>query len=164
MLKTCLATLVGLTLVLSALHVAYAQTVPCPVCGIEVREGAKVTVERKDGRKIVYGCPKCAFTTEKIDQIKHATVTDFLTSETVDARQATYLLETEIGVGDPPHWLAFATRERAEKFAKGFGGDVETFDEMIEEIRTGEHAGHDPEHERYRHPHHDESHEHDWDK
>jgi nitrous oxide reductase accessory protein NosL len=43
---------------------------------------------------------------------------------------------TEIGFCCEPYWLAFANKEEAEKFAKGFGGEVLDFEAALKAVQT----------------------------
>ncbi|MFA1818806.1 DeoR family transcriptional regulator [Virgibacillus oceani] len=58
---------------------------------------------------------------------------DFLCQTTIGASLATYVMDTSINIGCcQPQVLTFNLKEHAEKFVKGFGGSVYTFEEALE--------------------------------
>lgn len=103
----------------------------CNSCNASIG-GAKFVVVKDNGKKETYGCPKCALTTEDMKKVSSAEATDFLTRKSIDAAKAFYLVESDVGDCCPPFWLSFASRESAEKFAEGFGGDVLSYQEAVE--------------------------------
>lgn len=112
---------------------AWAAEPRCPMCGAEMG-AAKFTVTLKDGKEKLYACPRCAMLDVDLRGAKALSATDFLSRKTVDGRKAFYLAKTSYGDCCPPFWLSFATREDAEKFAKGFGGQVLGFDEALAKL------------------------------
>lgn len=102
----------------------------CPVCGTPPG-GVRFVVEGEDGTRTVYACPRCAFQSLDPGTVRRAVATDFLSRETVDARKAFYLRNTSYGACCPPFWLSFASREDAEKFARGFGGKVLDYEAAV---------------------------------
>ena len=121
---------VGLLLVAALAGPASAAEPACPVCGTE-SGAAKFTVTLANGKEQAYACPRCAMKDADLKGAQALRATDFLSRKMVDARQAFYLARTSYGECCPPFWLSFAHREDAEKFAKGFGGQVLTFDEAM---------------------------------
>lgn len=101
----------------------------CPVCGTEP-EGARFVVILEDGRQEAYGCPYCAFSALEPAKLTKAQATDFMSRKLVPASKAFYVKDTSYGECCF-NWLAFASKEHALKFAKGFGGEVLTFDEAV---------------------------------
>lgn len=119
------------------LSTAQAADLECGLCLTEVTEAsAKFEITFADGRRETYGCPHCGLIMMTNHEVKDATATDFLRRTTLDAKDAFYLKGTDIGFCCQPHWLSFASREDAEKFAKGFGGKVMDYDEAMAEIRA----------------------------
>jgi len=112
---------------------ALAKDPPCPVCKSDVG-GAKFTVTHKSGKETVYSCPRCALLDADVKGAKALKATDFLTRMEMDGREAFYLVGTSFGDCCPPFWLTFANREDAEKFAKGFGGRIFTFEEALKKL------------------------------
>ena len=126
------ATLLTAWLVLAAVLAGpvFAAEPRCPMCGSEMG-AAKFTVTLKDGKEKLYACPRCAMQDIDVRAAKSLSATDFLSRKTVDGRKAFYLAKASYGECCPPFWLSFAGREDAEKFSKGFGGKVLTFEEAL---------------------------------
>jgi hypothetical protein len=124
---------VGLLLVAALAGPVRAAEPTCPMCGAEMG-AAKFTVTLGSGKEQAYACPRCAMLDADLKGAKAVRATDFLSRKMVDARQAFYLAKTSYGECCPPFWLSFAHREDAEKFAKGFGGQVLTFSEALNKL------------------------------
>jgi DeoR family transcriptional regulator, copper-sensing transcriptional repressor len=105
----------------------------CPVCGAPPK-GARFVVTTESGETVEYGCPRCALTDADLRKAKDARVADFHSRRLVDARKAFYVRATSSGECCQPYWLGFAKRKHADKFAKGFGGTVLTYEEALEEL------------------------------
>jgi hypothetical protein len=112
---------------------ALAKDPACPTCGSEVG-GAKFSVTLNSGKETVYSCPRCALLDADVKGAKALKATDFLTRTAIDGREAFYLVGTSYGDCCPPFWLSFANREDAEKFSKGFGGRVLTYEEALKKV------------------------------
>jgi hypothetical protein len=105
----------------------------CPVCGAAPK-GASFVVTTEGGKKVVYGCAKCALLDADMKKAKDVQVTDFMSRTLVDARKAFYVKDSSYGECCGPYWLAFSEREHAERFAKGFGGAVLSYEKALEEF------------------------------
>lgn len=69
------------------------------------------------------------------DKVVQAICHDFLRSTTISARLASYVMDTTVDIGCcQPQVLSFEWEEHANKFVRGFGGNVYTFDEAIETV------------------------------
>lgn len=108
----------------------------CPKCGKEIQtENAKFYIVFKDGKKESYGCPHCGLSeiNASHDKVKSAMATDFLRGKKIDAKSAFYLKGSSFGTCCEPYWLTFSSRDEAEKFSKGFGGTVMTYEEALKD-------------------------------
>lgn len=108
----------------------------CPKCGKEIQtENAKFYIVFKDGKKESYGCPHCGLSeiNANPDKVKSAMATDFLRGKKIDAKSAFYLKGSSFGTCCEPYWLTFSSKDEAEKFSKGFGGTVMTYDEALKD-------------------------------
>ena len=82
-------------------------------------------------------CAHCGLLRHKqIEQdVIQAICCDFLRRTTMSANVAYYVMDTSIDLGCcQPQVLPFEWREHAEKFVKGFGGVVYTFEEATEAV------------------------------
>ena len=115
--------------------VAAEETFECGLCGKPVTESSNIfVITEPEGSQQVFGCPGCGLAVlAKMapEQYSSAKAQDFLRRTMIDAQSAWYLRGTEVGFCCQPYWLAFASKEEAEKFAKGFGGEVLDFASAI---------------------------------
>ncbi len=120
---------------------AYAQSADsCGMCGKPLVAGSVVfEITYADGKKEAFGCPGCGLSMMKDKKVKSASTTDFLSREIIDAKSAYYLKGTEVGTCCEPHWLSFKTKSDAEKFSKGFGGRVLSYEQAIQEAHAMHH-------------------------
>lgn len=106
----------------------------CPKCGKEIQtENARFYVVYKDGKKGSFGCPHCGLSEVNKGNVKSAKATDFLRGKKNAAEKAFYLKGSEFGTCCAPYWLSFSSKDEAEKFSKGFGGTVMTYDEALKD-------------------------------
>ncbi len=106
----------------------------CPLCSSEPK-GARVVVTLENGKQEAYGCLFCALAGLDPALVAKAQVTDFLSRSLVPAAKAFYVKDTSYGECCV-NWLAFASKEQALKFAKGFGGKVLTFEQIVKEAKN----------------------------
>ncbi len=103
----------------------------CGVCGGPITESSNLfVITDAAGKEQPYGCPGCGLSVlAKMDAAAQgrAKAQDFLRRTMIDARQAWYVRGSEVGYCCQPSWLAFGTKAEAEKFARGFGGEVLDF-------------------------------------
>jgi hypothetical protein len=66
------------------------------------------------------------------DKFGSATATGLITHRTVNAHQAFYVYKSSVITDMAPGFIAFTRKAHAEKFAKGFGGQVVTYYEALE--------------------------------
>lgn len=61
---------------------------------------------------------------------------DFLRQTTISAPLATFVMDSSLDLGCcQPQVLSFEWKEHADKFVKGFGGTVHTFQEALDELQ-----------------------------
>lgn len=69
------------------------------------------------------------------DAVSHALCRDFLLGTTVSASFVWYVINTTLNVSCcQPQVLPFENKEHAEKFTKGFGGEMYGFQSMMQEM------------------------------
>lgn len=134
--STFLVLMLSLLMAFATASVSFAggKVKACPKCGKEIRtENARFYVVYKDGKKETFGCPHCGLSEINKGGVKSAMATDFLRGKKLDAKSAFYLKGSEFGTCCTPYWLTFSSKDEAEKFSKGFGGKVLTYDEALKE-------------------------------
>jgi DNA-directed RNA polymerase subunit RPC12/RpoP len=130
-----LALLVSILMIFAMASASFAGAKDvCPKCGKEVQtQNAKFYVVYKDGKKDSFGCPHCGLSEVNKGNVKSAKATDFLRGKKIDAEKAFYLKGSEFGTCCAPYWLSFSSKDEAEKFSKGFGGTVITYEEALKD-------------------------------
>jgi nitrous oxide reductase accessory protein NosL len=58
--------------------------------------------------------------------------TDLLSNRPIDVKKGFYVYKSSVITDMGPGFIAFKTRTNADKFAKGFGGQVVTYEEALE--------------------------------
>ncbi|PTX59974.1 NosL protein [Melghirimyces profundicolus] len=89
-------------------------------------------------------CPHCGLLRHRQVGIEgvQAMCQDFFTNTTISATRAWYVLDTEVDLRCcQPQALAFERRDHAEKFVKGFGGQVLPFAEAMDALQLGMQQG-----------------------
>ncbi len=66
------------------------------------------------------------------EKYKSAMATDLLSNRPFDAEKGFYVYKSTVITDMAPGFISFATRANAEKFQKGFGGKVVTYQEALE--------------------------------
>jgi len=113
----------------------------CILCGMDVSKytHVKYVVETTTGEKYTTCGVQCGLMLhlQLGDKFESATATDLITHRTFNAKKGYYVYKSSVITDMAPGFIAFATKKNAEKFAKGFGGKVVTYEEALE-IRKGE--------------------------
>jgi DeoR family transcriptional regulator, copper-sensing transcriptional repressor len=107
----------------------------CIVCGMDVSKypHTRYVVTTMGGEEFVTCGAQCGLTLHLRfkDKFKSATATDLLSNRPVDARKAFYVYKSSVITDMAPGFIVFAVRKNAENFARGFGGQVVTYDEAL---------------------------------
>lgn len=107
----------------------------CPICEKPITRSHpyKITVENQT---IETCCEHCGLMMHKQLEDKEVTALtyDFITENPISALNAYYVVGSSAIPCCSPSVIPFASKEDAEKFKKGFGGEVMTFLEAYNEI------------------------------
>ncbi|MDY0393197.1 DeoR family transcriptional regulator [Virgibacillus halophilus] len=69
------------------------------------------------------------------EKVIQAICTDFLTQTTISSVAAWYVMDTSVHIGCcKPQVLTFESKNHAERFVKGFGGELHSFQEAMENV------------------------------
>jgi len=133
--KSIVSLVFSLLLSISVIPFAFGEEAEmCGVCGTPIQAGSIIfEITYDDGKKEKLGCPGCGISMMSGKGIKSAVTMDFLSREMIDAKKAYYLKDTEVGYCCKPNWLSFKSKSDAEKFSKGFGGEVISYEQAIKE-------------------------------
>ena len=108
----------------------------CIVCGMDVSKypHTRYVVETTDGKKYTTCGVQCGLTLHLRfkDKWKSATAADLLSNRLFDVKKGFYVYKSSVITDMAPGLIAFKKRGDAEKFAKGFGGEVVTYEEALE--------------------------------
>jgi len=66
------------------------------------------------------------------EKFKSAMATDLLSNRSFDAQKGYYVYKSTVITDMAPGFISFITRANAEKFQKGFGGRVVSYQEALE--------------------------------
>jgi nitrous oxide reductase accessory protein NosL len=108
----------------------------CQVCGMDISKypHTKYVVTTTGGEELFTCGVQCGLTLHLRlkEKFKSATATDLLSNRSFDAQKGFYVYKSSAITDMAPGFIAFSTREKAENFAKGFGGKVVTYQEALE--------------------------------
>jgi hypothetical protein len=108
----------------------------CIVCGMDVSKypHTRYVVETTDGKKYTTCGVQCGLTLHLRfkDKWKSARAADLLSNRPFDVKKGFYVYKSSVITDMAPGFIAFKRRTNAEKFAKGFGGQVVTYEEALE--------------------------------
>jgi len=111
----------------------------CSYCFKESLSRHPMQIITYDSRIEQLCCPHCGLLRYKVikDQVSQIICRDFLHDTTISAKMAYFLLDADFNVNCcQPQVLAFGSPKEAKQFQMGFGGNVLTFEEAIEEIQA----------------------------
>ncbi len=108
----------------------------CMVCGMDVSKypHTRYVVTTTDGKEFQTCGVQCGLTLHLRlkEKFKSATATDLLSNRSFDAQKGFYVYKSSVITDMAPGFISFVTRANAEKFQKGFGGKVVTYQEALE--------------------------------
>lgn len=110
----------------------------CVICSREIKDKFSYRLILRDHRIETACCPHCGLLRhhQMEGQVLQAICRDFLTETTISAEKVWYVFETQLQVGCcQPQILSFERKEHAEKFVKGFGGTILSFNEAGEKMK-----------------------------
>jgi DeoR family transcriptional regulator, copper-sensing transcriptional repressor len=98
---------------------------PCAMCNRLVSERSAVILQGHRLGRLTACCPHCGLALlERNSSAVLMLVTDFLYCQVISANDATYLVASDVSSCCRPGILAFAGRDAAERFQRGFGGEI----------------------------------------
>ncbi len=112
-----------------AVAVRKTSTQTCAMCHSPIPNHTRVVIHLNDGSQRHACCPHCGlmYWATHGDEVEAMFVKDVLHQHIIDARVATYVVDSSVVVCCRPSVLAFYSREEAHQFQRGFGGRVLSF-------------------------------------
>ena len=101
------------------------DTSVCAMCGKPVSQRTVFIVKLDNGDELRACCSHCGLMLQSRSQnIWQSLTVDYLYGHIISAGQAYYLVGSEVSICCVPSILAFGSSAEAEKFQKGFGGQI----------------------------------------
>ncbi len=117
------------------------QRQQCSLCGMDLNKYTHVryTITTTDDQQVTTCGVQCGLLLQLNmgKSFKSAVATALLSHKTIAADKAWYLYHSKIITDMSPGFIAFASRDNAERFQKGFGGTVMTLQEALAIIKGG---------------------------
>ncbi|MGY0693701.1 DeoR family transcriptional regulator [Virgibacillus sp. FSP13] len=107
----------------------------CVFCSRAIHERLAYRLILPNNKIEIACCSHCGLLRHRQlgDEVMQAITYDFFRQTTLSAPLAWYVMDTSIHVGCcQPQVLTFENKDHAEKFVKGFGGNVYSFKEAME--------------------------------
>ena len=109
----------------------------CAMCNHTVPERTAVIVQSQQHGLLGACCPHCGLALlDRCSAADQVFVTDFLYGQMLSPSDAAYLLGSAVSTCCRPGILAFASREDADRFQRGFGGEIMTLTQAQEYLRN----------------------------
>jgi DeoR family transcriptional regulator, copper-sensing transcriptional repressor len=119
----------GAALLSPASSIASAPS-SCAMCNRLVAERSAVILLSERFGRLTACCPHCGLALLERQNFDLMLVTDFLYCQTVSAYDATYLVGSDVAPCCRPGVLAFVGADAAERFQRGFGGQIMSFQQV----------------------------------
>ena len=108
----------------------------CTKCGMDLSKytHSAYIIEWKDGTTSKTCGVQCglSLTLKNFDNYESAEATDLITNRKFPAVKGFYVFKSTVTTDMGPGFIAFMSRENADKFQKGFNGQVLTFQEALD--------------------------------
>jgi len=108
----------------------------CAMCSKPVSQRTVFIVKLENGDELRACCSHCGLMLQsRSESVWQSLTADYLYGHMISAGQAIYLVGSEVSICCVPSVLVFGSRVEAEKFQKGFGGQLLGMDETIQHMR-----------------------------
>ena len=130
-------------LFLSAIHSpALSKEVDeCLMCGMDLSQytHVKYTVVDTNGKRYVTCGVQCGIILQLNlkDKFKAAVMTDLFSHKSLPAEKGWYVYKSSVITDMGPGLIGFSGKSQAEKFIKGFGGELLTYQQSVEKVKSG---------------------------
>jgi len=108
----------------------------CIICGMDLSKypHTRYVAMTTEGEEFYTCGVQCGLTLHLRlkERFKGGAATDLLSNRSIDAQKAFYVYKSTVITDMAPGFIAFATKTNAEKFQKGFGGQVLTYQEALD--------------------------------
>jgi DeoR family transcriptional regulator, copper-sensing transcriptional repressor len=113
----------------------------CEMCGKPISDRTLFLVKLENGEEKRACCAHCGLMLHSREpNIWQSLTADYLRGHVVSAKQAVYVIGSELNICCVPSVLSFGAREDAEKFQRGFGGTLMTMEQVIHQLHGMTHT------------------------
>lgn len=114
---------------------AQEETSSCAMCGKPASQRTIFIVKFDNGEEMRACCAHCGLMMQSREKnVWQSLTVDYLYGHMISAGQAFYLVGSELNICCVPSILAFGSKTDAEKFRKGFGGQLLDMEETIQHM------------------------------
>jgi len=108
------------------------KTAVCAMCNHKAPARTSVVVTREGGKQATYCCPHCGLLALRRGKTAVSTLArDFLYGRMINVFQAQFLIGSDVQLCCIPSTICFATAVDAQKFQRGFGGEMMSYTEAV---------------------------------
>ena len=112
------------------------DAVSCAMCGKSVSQRTVFIVKLNNGDELRACCSHCGLMLQsRSENVWQSLTADYLYGHMISAGQAFYMVGSEVSICCVPSILVFGSKTDAEKFQKGFGGQLLGMDKTIQHMR-----------------------------
>ncbi|GAB4506745.1 MAG: DeoR/GlpR family DNA-binding transcription regulator [Anaerolineales bacterium] len=107
----------------------------CAMCGKPVSQRTVFIVKFENGQEKRACCAHCGLMLQSREQnVWQSLTADYLYGHMISAGQAFYLIGSDLNICCVPSVLVFGSKQDAEKFQSGFGGQLLDMNETIQHL------------------------------
>jgi DeoR family transcriptional regulator, copper-sensing transcriptional repressor len=101
----------------------------CQLCGRPLEARTQFTLQTEAGEQLEACCPHCGFLLlDDCKSVARVLLRDYLYGRVLNAAQAYFVVDSDVALCCLPSTLCFASCSDAERFQRGFGGQVMDFE------------------------------------
>ncbi len=119
----------------AAAHSRAGESARCAVCGMDVSKypHTRYVITDDDGKKHATCGAQCGLTLHLSlgSKWKSATAVDLLSNRAFDVQEGFFVFKSSVITDMAPGFITFKRRGDADKFARGFGGEVMTYQDAL---------------------------------
>lgn len=104
----------------------------CAICGKPISQRTLFIVKFENGEEKRACCAHCGLMLQsRIQRVWQSLTADYLYGHMISVGQAYYVIGSEVNICCVPSVLAFGSKPEAEKFQRGFGGQLLSMNDTV---------------------------------
>lgn len=113
----------------------------CDLCSKAIQSRTSFIVRFENGEQKRACCAHCGLMIQsQAKKVWQSLTADYLHGHMISAKQAVYIMGSDLNICCVPSMLSFGSRSEAEKFQKGFGGTLGSMEEAVHYLHGMMHA------------------------